>query len=73
MNPTRIIDLVKIANSVAGKEKYAISVDDFGCYFFEYDNGFKKMMNVVLDEQSAIDYAKWIINEEASKNGINNK
>ena len=68
MNPTKIISLIKIANQVVGKEKYAVSVDDFGCHIYEYVSGFKKLMTVAVEENEAIEYIKWLINKEEKEN-----
>jgi hypothetical protein len=70
MNPTRIIELIKLANKISKREKYAVNIDDFGCYIYEYVNGFKKLMTVSLDEADAISYIQEIINEEERKQNV---
>jgi hypothetical protein len=70
MNPTRIIELIKLANKISGREKYAVNIDDFGCYIYEYVNGFKKLMTVCLEESESISYIQEIINEEEGKQNV---
>jgi hypothetical protein len=67
VSPTRIVELIKLANKITLREKYAVNIDDFGCYIYEYVNGFKKLMTVCLEESEAISYIQEIIKEEEGK------